>query len=103
MMRGSGLGEIEQGHELTDADINSFDERQDLRRGDAGKEIVEVAGIYGVFRPGFSTGHTKPKVALGWKDAESAVGLPNHSERTGARTFLPVSPPLSILSTSTPR
>ena len=45
----------------------------------------------------------KPKVGCGWNDAESAVGLPNHSLRTGAFTFLPVRPPPSILSTSTPR
>jgi hypothetical protein len=45
----------------------------------------------------------KPKLGCGWKDAESSVGLPNHSFRTGAFTFLPVRPPLSILSTSTPR
>jgi hypothetical protein len=44
-----------------------------------------------------------PNVGCDWNDAESAVGLPNHPLLTGAFTFLPVSPPLSILSTSTPR
>ena len=43
----------------------------------------------------------KPKTGRGAN--ESAAGLPSHSSRTGAFTFLPVRPPLSILSTSTPR
>jgi hypothetical protein len=37
-----------------------------------------------------------PNCECGWNDAESSAGLPNHSFRTGARTFLPVSPPFSI-------
>jgi hypothetical protein len=44
-----------------------------------------------------------PNAAEGWNEVESAVGLPNHSHRTGAFTFLPDTPPPSIRSTSTPR
>jgi hypothetical protein len=55
----------------------------------------------------FSTGQTNPKVGCTVNDSENdEVGdalLPNHELFTGAFTFLPVRPPLSILSTSTPR
>ncbi len=44
-----------------------------------------------------------PNCECGWNDAESSVRFPNHSLRTGAFTFLPVKPPLSIRRTSTPR
>jgi hypothetical protein len=58
---------------------------------------------YGRLTSAFSAGQTNPKIGCGWNDAASVAGLPNHSLRTGALTFLPVVPPLSIFSTSTPR
>jgi hypothetical protein len=49
----------------------------------------------------------KPKVGCDWNESENDDVLdafvPNHSLRTGAFTFLPVVPPPSIFSTSTPR
>ena len=48
-----------------------------------------------------------PKVGCDWNEDEndevSDACVPNHSLRTGALTFLPVVPPPSIFSTSTPR
>ena len=44
-----------------------------------------------------------PKIGVRLERGGVGGGLPNHSSRTGALTFLPVSPPPSILSTSTPR
>ena len=58
---------------------------------------------YGTSTSALSTGHMKPKSGCGTKEAASPVGLPNDSSRTGALTFLPVNPPLSIRRTSTPR